>query len=99
MSNSELSILEENGLIILSIGDKHAELPPDQAVAIGEALIKHAYHIKTGSTPEARHAITAEMETRTAARVTQNIKRGIDTKRLPGHIARDCISIVMREML
>ena len=99
MSATELSVLEENGQIILSIGDKHAELPPDQAVSIGEAIIKHAYHIKTGSTPEARQIVTAEMETRTATKVTQNIKRGIETKRLPGHIAKDCISIVMHEML
>ncbi len=99
MSDSELGIQERNGAIVLTLGEAYAILPPDQAVAVGEALIKHAYHIKTGSTPEARQAVTAEMETRTATKVTQNIKRGIETNRLPGHIAKDCISIVMHEML
>jgi len=95
----ELSIEERNGAILVFFGDQYAVLPPDQAVSVGEALIKHAYHIKTGSTPEARQAVTAEMETRTNAKVTQNIKRGIEINRLPGHIARDVISIVMHEML
>jgi len=97
--NLNLATDKQNRRVVITIGNETVEADPDEAIRLGEHLIKEAYWIKTGSTPEARQAVTAEMEARTAQKVTQNIKRGIDTKRLPGHIAKDCISIVMHEML
>lgn len=100
--NARLEIEERDGAVMLIIlddeGDKYAILPPDQAVDVGEALVKHAYHIKTGSDYEARQILTAELEKRLLNRVTLMIRSMTEKKEKYGYVAQAVIGAVLREV-
>ena len=97
-TSAKLEIEERNGALLVTIGETYAILPPDQAVQVGEALVRHAYHIKTGSTPESREILTAELQTKLLNRATLMIRSMTEQKKKYGYIAKEVIAMVLREV-
>ena len=94
-----LSIEERNGAIVLYIGETYVILPPDQAMEIGELMVKYGYHAKTGQDHDAKTVISEKIRNKLYQRTSLVIKNLQERKKQPMYVAQSVVDIVLSEVL
>ena len=95
----ELSIEERSGAIVLWFGDDYALLPPEQAMEIGETLMRYGYSAKTGQDIDSKRILSEQIRNKLHQRVSLVIKNLQDKKKAPLFVAQEVVDVVLREVL
>lgn len=98
-ASTELSIEERKGAIVIWFGDTYVILPPDQALGIGEILLRYAHHAKTGKEIKGEKVISDMIKRKIENRVMVVMANLEQRKKRPEFIAKEIVDIVLREAL
>ena len=98
LQNTELSIEERKGAVVMWIGDQYLILPPDQACGIGEILLRYGHHAKTGKEKGGTKVLASNIIRKLENRVMLVITDLQEKKKRPLFIAQEIVNIVLREV-
>jgi hypothetical protein len=94
---TELTIEEREGAIVLHWDDEYIILPPEQAVGLGEILIRYGHHAVTGEEKPGTKTLSDTIIRKIENRVMLVIADLQEKKKQPIHIAQEVVNIVLRE--
>lgn len=98
-TQAALTVEERDGAIVLIIGTTYAALPPQQAIDIGEVLVRYGYSQKTGQDVQAKTILSEKIRNKLFQRVSIVIKNLQERKKQPMFVAQEVVDIVLKEVL
>lgn len=99
ISTTELSIEERKGAIVVFFGDDYMILPPEQAMAIGEILVKYGYHAKTGQDHDPKKVMSEQIRNKLLQRLSLVIQNLTERQKKPMYIANEVMDVILREVM
>jgi hypothetical protein len=94
---TELTIEEREGAIVLHWDDEYIILPPEQAMGVGEILMRFGTHAKTGEEMFGVKKLTDDMLRKIENRVLLVMTDMQEKNKKPLHIAKEVVNIVLRD--
>lgn len=100
LTTDTIALKEEDGMVLIEFPEpvRWVKLDPNTAKAVGIQMAKDAYKAQTGGEADGKVIITQELEAKLITRLTHVIKNLQDKGKLPGFIAQEVMTIVLREV-
>jgi len=103
---TELSIEERKGAVVMQAGEFFMTLKPEEAMGIGEMLMRYGFHAQTGKEMDGKMKLAEDIRKLSddKRRVLENrvmlmIANWQEKKYKPMMIAEEAVNIVLKEVL